>query len=364
MVRKYENRKFLKPSTLRPLAKGLVALAVAVGLVVAGGWGTYSSFGPTTISTICPLGAFESLFGAWAFVPRLVIAAVVVCLIVFVAGRAFCGWICPVPPISRFLTSKKRREQDAQACEQAGCTAFARWRARRAGEGGAAGGTADAGAVAAGCAAGEGAVAAARSATEPDSGPAGEDAASSAAVVAAGGSVGETKASLDSRHVVLLGALGSAAVFGFPVFCLVCPIGLTVGTAVLFVRLVGYNEPSWGLVVFPVVLILELVLARDFCGKLCPMAALMSLITRGNRTFRPHADTSKCLRTTAGASCHVCSSTCPGHIDPQSNLGLAAVNECTRCARCAEACPAGAISFPLLKPKEDEAHADGSQPNS
>lgn len=342
MARKYENRKFLKPSTLRPLVKGLVALAVAVGLVVAGGWGTYSSFGPTTISTICPLGAFESLFGAWAFVPRLVIAAVVVCLIVFVAGRAFCGWICPVPPISRFLTSKKRRAQDAQACEQAGCTAFARWRARRAGG-------------------------AAATAAEPPDEPVGEAAGAGGAGAAAGPSdepVGETKASLDSRHVVLLGALGSAAVFGFPVFCLVCPIGLTVGTAVLLVRLVGYNEPSWGLVVFPVVLILELVLARDFCGKLCPMAALMSLITRGNRTFRPHADTSKCLRTTAGASCHVCSSTCPGHIDPQSNLGLAAVNECTRCARCAEACPAGAISFPLLKPKDDEARADGSQPNS
>ena len=342
MARKYENRKFLKPSTLRPLAKGLVALAVAVGLVVAGGWGTYSSFGPTTISAICPLGAFESLFGAWAFVPRLVIAAVVVCLIVFVAGRAFCGWICPVPPISRFLTSKKRREQDAQACEQAGCTAFARWRARRAGG-------------------------AAATAAEPPDEPVGEAAGAGGAGAAAGPSdepVGETKASLDSRHVVLLGALGSAAVFGFPVFCLVCPIGLTVGTAVLLVRLVGYNEPSWGLVVFPVVLILELVLARDFCGKLCPMAALMSLITRGNRTFRPHADTSKCLRTTAGASCHVCSSTCPGHIDPQSNLGLAAVNECTRCARCAEACPAGAISFPLLKPKEDERPAGQGQTDS
>ena len=44
------------------------------------------------------------------------------------------------------------------------------------------------------------------------------------------------RAKLDSRHYVLGGALLSTAVFGFPVFCLVCPIGLTFATVLVVWR--------------------------------------------------------------------------------------------------------------------------------
>lgn len=326
MSKKYANRKVLKPSVLRPVVKGLFLLAIVVSLVVLGGWGSYSSFGPQTIAAICPLGALESLFGSWAFVPRLLIALLVTLLVIFVVGRAFCAWVCPVPPISRFLSSKKRLAQDKQENDQAGALALARWQAR--------GTTQSAGCQ--GCAVN----------SEGDG------------IGSVGGKTSvahQTKPfHLDSRHAVLAGALGSSFIFGFPVFCLVCPIGLSIATAVLLVRLVGFNEPSWGLIAFPLIVVVELVFARNFCMKLCPMAALMSLVGRLNRTFRPQADTSLCLRTQAGEMCHACSSVCPVHIDPRSDLGVMPKSECIRCGRCAEVCPAGAIDFPLIAGKSQK----------
>lgn len=59
-------------------------------------------------------------------------------------------------------------------------------------------------------------------------------------------SCAEKRAALDSRHVILGGSLLSAAVFGFPVFCLICPIGLTFATIVLVMRLFGLRRRGLG----------------------------------------------------------------------------------------------------------------------
>ncbi|WP_302961366.1 4Fe-4S binding protein [uncultured Adlercreutzia sp.] len=298
MAKKYEGKK-LTPSFLRKCTLGLVFLLVVIGLLFNTGTGTLSSFGFDTIAAICPLGALESLFGTWAFVPRLIIALAAVVAIVLLVGRAFCAWVCPVPPVVGFFKTKKRREADD---------------AERA-------------------AAGQ----AARACHEQ------------------GGCPSRSKAGIDSRHIVLCGALGSAAIFGFPVFCLVCPIGLTFAIMLGLIRLVGFNEPSWSLVLFAAILVLEVVFLRKWCAKICPVGALLSLISRANRTLRPQIDTAKCLRSHKGDTCGVCAVSCPEHIDPHSDKGLVALHECTRCGACAEACPEGAISFPLMPKKDGEA---------
>ena len=59
---------------------------------------------------------------------------------------------------------------------------------------------------------------------------------------------------LDSRHVILGGSLLSAAVFGFPVFCLICPIGLTFATIVLVMRLFAFGDVAWGVILVPALL--------------------------------------------------------------------------------------------------------------
>lgn len=284
-------------SAVRWVFLGVVA-AVAVASAVFGlGAGNLSSLGLGAVAYLCPLGALEGMLGAWAFVPRAVFALAAVLVLALLVGRAFCAWACPVPPLRTFLGGKKGAAADA--AEQADAAAEA---GRHYVEG-----------------------------TRPRRG----------------------KIDVDSRHVVLCGALGSAAIFGFPVFCLVCPIGLTFAIVVGLVRLVGFNEPSWSLLIFAAVLVLELVVLRKWCAKICPVGALLSLVGKLNRTFRPSADASKCLRTTEGASCGACAAACPEMIDPHSDLGVRAVSDCTRCGKCSDACPAGAIAFPLLDASVD-----------
>lgn len=149
---------------------------------------------------------------------------------------------------------------------------------------------------------------------------------------------------LDSRHAVLVGTLASAAVFGFPVFCLICPVGLTFATIIGLWNLVQFNEPTWALVVFPIILIAEVTVLRKWCSKICPISALVSLLSNLNVTLRPRVKADACLRS-RGVDCHACVDACPEQLDPHSRR----IPECSKCGKCVEACPAKAISIKLLK---------------
>lgn len=305
-----------KMAHARTAVKLLVFVGVLVGLCIHTGFGTYSSAGIGFVASVCPLGALEGLFGAKAFIPRLIIGLLIMLALIFFFGRAFCSWICPIPPLSSFFKTRKRKAEESKTCDEAGRFALERWKKK----------TNSVAEV---------------SMTKEEVGAAVETSIPEK----------ETSARFDSRHFVLCGALGSAAIFGFPVFCLICPVGLTCATLVLLMRLLGIGELSWGLFVFPVVLILELTLLKNYCSKICPIAALMSLVARISPTFKPQVNKETCLRDTEGAACHMCSSVCPEHIDPCSNLGVKAINECSRCGRCVDTCPEHALSIPFLPKK-------------
>ena len=147
----------------------------------------------------------------------------------------------------------------------------------------------------------------------------------------------------DTRHATLLGALGATAVFGFPVFCLVCPIGLTFATFIGLWHLFQFNQTTWGLIIFPIILVLEVVFLRKWCAKICPVSALVSLIASTNRTLRPRVRREACLRT-SGIDCRACVDACPEQVDPHSPR----IPECSKCGACIEACPAHAIDLKLL----------------
>lgn len=139
----------------------------------------------------------------------------------------------------------------------------------------------------------------------------------------------------------------TTAAFGFPVFCLICPVGLSVATFIALWRLLQFSEATLSLVVFPVILVAEIVLLRKWCHRFCPLGALLGLMARLNRTFRPTVAAESCLHC-SGASCSRCADVCPEGIDlhhPEASVSLA---ECTKCGECRDACPAHAISFPLL----------------
>lgn len=288
----------IKASTLRAITGIAVFVLVGIGLAFNIGTGTISSFGWDYISTICPVGALESIFGAWAFVPRAIIVLVIVLLLGIVVGKAFCAWACPVPHVENIFKSKKRKALDAAEQDEAADRSIERWRKKE--------------------------------------------------------KITRKPVPLDSRHAVLGGTLLTTAIFGFPVFCVVCPVGLSIATFILVWRTLQFNEPSWGLLIFPLVIVLEVVVFRKWCGRLCPIGALLSLVSTLNKSFRPTVDHSVCLRDTKDANCKICDAACPEYIDPFADKGDRAMTECIKCRRCVDSCPVSAIKLPFAKKKAEE----------
>ena len=296
-----KSKKGIRFSTVRGFVAFAVVAFAIVGLVFHVGTGTLSAFGISQISAICPLGALETMLGAKEVMlhPFIMLAAVVV--IVVLTGKAFCAWVCPTPWIQRFFHPSKGKKQVDEPLtkeEQEQISA----------------------AVKGSC-----------------SGEAGEGC-KTCGLAAVGGK--RDGLQIDSRHGVLVGALASAAIFGFPVFCLVCPIGLTFALIVVLWNTFTANDPTWALLVIPVILLLELVFFRKWCGKICPMGALVSLVSNANFTLKPRVSKQACLRE-QGVDCHACVEACPEQVDPHSKH----IPECTKCGACVEACPAHAIKI-------------------
>ena len=161
---------------------------------------------------------------------------------------------------------------------------------------------------------------------------------------------------IDSRHGILAAALGSSLVFGFPVFCLVCPIGLTFATVLLVMRLFAFGDATWTVVAFPAIIALEILLLPKWCQRFCPLGALLSLFSGLNRTFRPQVDAEKCLREGRGKACNLCEQACPEGINLHDvAAGETTLNDCSKCRACADVCPERAITFPLLPKKQAQA---------
>lgn len=316
----------MNPSKLRIIIPVAILVIVAIGFVTQGGFGTLAAFGWQDISLLCPLGALSAMLASKTMIPRAVISIAIAIVLVLILGRAFCAWACPVPLVSKLrgafskktanrpkgkepLSEKDAKEggiqvkplTEAEMAALSSCGSKERKTPCKTG--------------------GE------KSSCE---------------------SCAEKRASVDSRHFILGGALASAAVFGFPVFCLICPIGLTFATILLVMRLFTDGDVTWTAVVVPALLLAEVVFFRKWCSHICPLSAFMSLAAKLNKTFVPRIDESTCLETTKGATCERCTAACEEGINLRHlDLGNS-LSECTRCRACVDACPANAIAIPPL----------------
>lgn len=327
-----------------------VTLALAAALVVFGlafhtGSGTLSSFGWKAIAAVCPLGGVEAFLATWTFVPPLLVGLGVFVAVSVLFGKVFCAWLCPVPPLKRFFSFVGRRgparaESAAEERDEQGEGASTVAKAAR--------GKQAATAHKKGRAH-EGDHKEPAPACTPAPAPVPEPVLTCSPAGCA--SCAHKRRKLDSRHLVLLGALVSTAVFGFPVFCVVCPVGLTFASIIAVWRLVGFNEPSLSLLVYPAIIVIELLVLRKWCHSLCPLGALFSLLSIPNRLFRPRVDKNKCLRS-KGIDCTVCVDVCEEGLDPHYREGM---HECTKCGLCKEKCPSTAITLPLRPAVSKEA---------
>ena len=297
---------------LRVIIPLAVLLIAGLGFTLNVDFGTLSAPGWSVISILCPLGALSAMLAAKMMIPRALVSLVLFVIIVLLVGRAFCAWVCPTPLISRLrgLFSKKGSDSDLpREVDTSALTEHEKKYLRM------------------GC----------------------------------GGTCATAHRTLDSRHIVLGGSLLSAAIFGFPVFCLVCPIGLSFALIFFLVRAFGYGDPSWALIIIPAVLVLELVVFRKWCHWICPVSALMSLVAKGNRTVQPAVDAEKCLET-KGVACRTCAKVCPEGIDLHDPESVkASLSECTRCNVCVDACPTGALSIKFLAGKAAKAEKEAAK---
>jgi ferredoxin-type protein NapH len=289
---------------LRLLASGLILITVLVSLAFDVGIGTPSALGIGGFFLLCPLGGLEALVASRSFLPAALLSMAVVVALTLLVGRAWCAWGCPVPIFRSLFAGKAVTSPGAN----------------------------DAGSP---------------------SGPS-EPKDAGSAIAAQKAHVEGTRgypllkrmlgaAKSDRRLMALAGALVASAVIGLPVFCLICPIGLTFGTVISLWRLFVFKEVTASVLVFPLCLIIELVIYRKWCMSLCPIAAFLGIFARFAKRFRPTVDTGACIQYTGAGTCHACAHTCPEAIDLHDSAAPSALADCTRCGACMEACPRQAI---------------------
>ncbi len=299
-----------KFSILRALSLGLFLLAVVCGVIWQTGWGTLSSFGIGSIAQICPVGALETIFASGS--PAL---SVLICLGVFVAlvvvfGRFFCGWLCPVPPLRKIFGVEPKQETSCVNDFEDEGTSPSR--------------------------------------EETSSEPKKSSASAQTSLSSKATFINSAALEKKGPFFVLAAALVSSAIFSFPVFCLICPVGLTFAFIIGIVHMLKFNDPTITPIVILGVLFLEIFFLRRWCQFICPIGAFISLVSRLNKTFVPKVDGQKCLRA-FGLNCQVCRNACPEGIDLKKTVPSTESSRCLKCGACAQHCPVSAISFPFLK---------------
>ena len=203
----------------------LVFVAVIASLAFDLGLGTPSSFGLGQFFLLCPLGGIEALLASKALVPVTLISLAVVFAFALLFGRAWCAWGCPAPRIRGFF----KREPKAESVHDAATA------------------------------------------------PATAQRTCSAAREAKGLAASIRHLARDRRTWALGVVLVSTLIAGIPLFCLVCPIGLTFGTVGSLWHLIVDKQVTLSAIVFPAALAIELVLYRKWCMNLCPVAGLLNV---------------------------------------------------------------------------------------
>ncbi len=84
---------------------------------------------------------------------------------------------------------------------------------------------------------------------------------------------------------------------------------------------------------------MNLVIPRFFCRVLCPLGALLGVLSRG-AVFRINRDVHRCT------DCNLCLTRCEGAADPQ---GAVRLSECFACMNCIDDCPEDALSFTAVR---------------
>lgn len=152
-----------------------------------------------------------------------------------------------------------------------------------------------------------------------------------------------------SQGAVLAVLLAVSFAVGFPVFCLLCPIGLALGTLYAVSRMFVLWQPGWELVVFPLILLAEVFLFKRWCAAICPLGFFFGvaakLRTKLGFAFGPRVAGDTC-RSTEG--CGACGVSCPEDINVPAAT-MRDLEDCTLCLECTHACPTKSVKIGMVK---------------
>jgi ferredoxin-type protein NapH len=283
---------------LRVTSVTLITSVIVSAAACRSGYGRLCVLESPLLGITCPLGYLGAVLASKNLLPYLLPSVGVAVLLIVLLGRFFCAWVCPAS-LAQILKSKVH---------------FKGFRTRKTNEN----------IIYHGEAAPKGKLGFSLFSGKPD----------------------EKSGALPGL-AVLGGALASSAIFGFPVFCLICPVGLTFGTIFAAIRLFNGGQPGFELFLFPLILILELIVLKSWCHSLCPLGALHRLLGRFSLFFRPKVEREACL-VSQGINCRACEKVCPEGV----NLGKLEENVkpagCTKCMECYTKCPTNAIKIKLF----------------
>ena len=167
-------------------------------------------------------------------------------------------------------------------------------------------------------------------------------------------------------HGILASALVGSAVFKFPVFCAVCPIGIVSRGMIHFKSMMGVTQMwmVWWLELLAVPVAATLLSLREkryWCKRLCPVGAFLGMVGSLNPFIKPRVKEERCIMKGCPEDCkdsHLdiclfcrlmddrkCEKVCPVDIDLLDHGSLA---KCTKCLECYIVCDYDAISINFL----------------
>lgn len=147
-------------------------------------------------------------------------------------------------------------------------------------------------------------------------------------------------------YIILALSLLLSFAVGFPVFCLICPIGLFFGFIFAIFKLFHIYEPSWNLIIFPAMLAIELIIFKKWCAYICPIGGVFALL-RKIPIPKPGLKTNnKTCLSFLGQKCHACANACPEGLDITKH-DSAFKERCTLCLECKEKCPTKSIQLKI-----------------
>jgi len=162
---------------------------------------------------------------------------------------------------------------------------------------------------------------------------------------------------------VLVSSLIGSFILKFPVFCVVCPIGIVTRGLFHFkamMTVTGSWMVYWLEMLFvPVgVTLLSLRERRFFCKRICPVGAFLGGVGAFNPFIKPKIKDEKCVMKVCPKDCednrldgclacrvlddYKCEKVCPVDIDLGNHGSLA---RCTKCMECYIVCPYDAIEI-------------------